>query len=62
MAGVVIPIALILIIVISTIIYFRLRPEKYSKMKNQLSKTKRSISGAESEVDMENLSPQGQRF
>ncbi|UJR30759.1 hypothetical protein I4U23_018279 [Adineta vaga] len=42
-AGVVVPIVLILIIIISTIIYFRLSPHRYSQVKDQLSKTKRSF-------------------
>ena len=39
----VIPIALLVIIVISTIVYFRLHPNRYTKVKDQLSKTKRSF-------------------
>ncbi len=50
-----VPVSLIVIIVISIIIYFRLSPEKYSKMKSRLSNTKRSIRGAESNVQMENF-------
>ncbi len=51
----VIPVVLVLLVV-STIIYFRLNPEKYSKMKSRSSKTRRSVSGLESDVDMESFS------
>ncbi|CAF4227371.1 unnamed protein product, partial [Adineta steineri] len=42
-AGVVIPIVLIVIIIISTVIYFRLSPNRYIQVKDQLTKTKRSF-------------------
>lgn len=42
-AGAVIPIVLVLIIVISTIVYFKLSPARYSKVKDEISKTKRSF-------------------
>jgi len=42
-AGVVIPIALVLIIVISTIVYFRLSPSRYTRVKDQITRTKRSF-------------------
>jgi len=40
---VVIPIVLVIIIVISTIIYFKLSPSRYTQVTDQLSKTKRSF-------------------
>ncbi|CAF4112409.1 unnamed protein product, partial [Rotaria sp. Silwood2] len=42
-AGIVIPIVLVLIIVISTIVYFKLSPNRYTEIKGELSKTKRSF-------------------
>ncbi|CAM2699620.1 unnamed protein product [Rotaria socialis] len=42
-AGIIIPVVLIFIIIISTIVYFKLSPTRYSAIKDELSKTKRSF-------------------
>ncbi|CAF3985134.1 unnamed protein product [Rotaria magnacalcarata] len=42
-AGIIIPTLLIFIIIISTIVYFKLSPTRYSAIKGELSKTKRSF-------------------
>jgi len=42
-AGVAIPVGIILIIVIATVIYFKLNPGKYALVKDHMSKTKRSM-------------------
>ncbi|CAF3467479.1 unnamed protein product [Rotaria sp. Silwood1] len=42
-AGIVIPIILVIIIVISTIVYCKLSPNRYTEVKDELSKTKRSF-------------------
>lgn len=41
--GLVVPVVIVALIVISTIVYFRLNPQRYTKVKKQINDTKRSV-------------------